>query len=190
MIDIDHCLSKFFVRQKTNSSCSIASVALLVNIFFEFWKILPPPERITEEEILKKLGDATIERAVAEGGNGVSLNECVLLVQKVFSLYFPSKRMKIDVVHAPSEDNIKTYFEKNILMLANFEQSKLIEVEPIGHFSVVMNEHRGVKVFDVDPAYPDTPYIVSKALLSESMHTLDTDSGIMRGYISIEYVTG
>ena len=73
-------------------------------------------------------------------------------------------------------------------VVLNFEQSMLIPVKPIGHFSPVGNwnpDTDEVLVLDLDNEYPDVPYTSKLQDVVRSMCTVDTSVNQNRGYIHL-----
>ena len=189
-------LSPYYVQQETDSSCSLATVTMVVNALRS--RITPHFTPSSQQEVLSRVHDRTWTKAVAQGGMGVSLDQCARILKKVLRVYGLHK-IHVDVTHvlhlASSKGELNKALHKlastkklGTLLIANFDQSVLIPVgEPVGHFSPLgeyIADSKQVLVMDVDKDWTG-PYWVSRAKLLKSLHTISTDNRTYRGYITI-----
>ena len=189
-------LSPYYVQQENESSCSLATITMIVNALLSQTATNFTPQ--TQKEVLERSHDRTWTKAVARGGPGITLNQCASILKKVlraYGLHVP----RVDVRHVSHPHPSKGLLHKALhllaskkrlrcLLIANFDQSILIPIgTPVGHFSPLGDYNissRHVLVMDVDREWTG-PYWVKRSRLLRSLHTVDTDSRIYRGYLAI-----
>ena len=118
----------------------------------------------TQQEVLSSAHDRRWTKAVAQGGSGVSLDQFVRILKKLFHAYeLGHINMRVNhVTHISSSKNklrkalakLASKTKLHVLIIANFDQSILIPIgEPAGHFSP-LGDYRQVSkkvlVMDVD----------------------------------------
>lgn len=184
-----------FVRQQTPTSCSVASIATVLNAALA----ATHKPTITQQALVAtdRTGAWTrsTERATAPG---VTLDQLALFAMQAF--YGQGlRRIAVDVVHIPKVDEstrqaLETVLEKNNLgspdyfVVVNFLQSVYSDAgDPVGHMSVVAHYDASaarVLVLDVDQDIP-SPYWVPFATFLQGMATADDETGEPRGYLVI-----
>ncbi len=201
-------LSPYYLSQKTGGSCSVASVATVMNGLRASQALTADDELVTEETLLKKSGDKDWAARVGHGSvlstlmamatkkGGVTLDLLGKNIESALKAYGFTD-LKVDVVHADQADaatlaKLKTTLEQNEksaqdFMIINFEQGKLTgdtgggHISPIGAYDAKADK---VLVMDVDRQWYEPYWTSSKALL-DSMATPDSESKRNRGYVWI-----
>jgi hypothetical protein len=154
-------LSAFYVPQFTTSACSVASVAMAVN----FARGLPEEAEapiVTQTALLEQVGDEAWADKGAEGGDGVTFEEFVAVVEESLRSY-GVEGYAIEVVR-PGDDSAASLAEVRRALAANeaserdliliyFNQGVLTgdwdgpHISPIGAYD---QGARQVLVMDVD----------------------------------------
>ena len=154
-------LSAFYVPQLTSSACSVASVAMAVN----FARGLPAAAEapiVTQRALLEQVGDEAWADKGAEGGDGVTFEELVAVVEESLRSY-GVEGYAIEVVR-PGDDSAASLAEVRRALAANeaserdliliyFNQGVLTgdwdgpHISPIGAYD---QGARQVLVMDVD----------------------------------------
>lgn len=184
-----------FERQKTPTSCSVASVATVLNAALAT-KRRPP---VSQQTIVDTQTTGAWARLTADAhAPGVTLDQLALYAMQAFYVQGLT-RVAVDVVHIQKVDEntrqaLQSVLERNnqtastYFVVANFLQSAYVKAgEAVGHMSVVAQydvEHARVLILDVDPSIPD-PYWVSLDDFLAGMGTYDDETGEPRGYLVI-----
>ncbi len=186
-------LSAFYVSQATDSACSVASVAMMINAL----RGLPPlaaEPLVTQDGLLDAVGDAGWRAAVAEGGEGVSFAELVGYVRRAAAAF----GLEADVeVFRPRDTSPETLaalrriLEENErsgedIILLVYDQGTLTgdagagHIAPLGAYDAA---RRRVLVMDVDRQWY-VPYWSGDGKLLEAMLKPDRSdpdgSGLIR----------
>jgi hypothetical protein len=191
-------LLKVGMLQQNERSCSVASIAMLVNSARCLWPLAALDEPISQQRLLDQVGNANWKSAVGPGGDGIELNDLAGLARQSLCAYGFSN-LEIDVVHV---DRVtpgarakarrmlnETVFSPACFMIANFLQGIYTEdsAGSVGHYAPVAAFDpltRRALILDPDPrGY--RPYWVSEERFLEGMATLDESCGLSRGYLSI-----
>ena len=179
-------LLPYYLPQRTDSSCSVASVAMLVNALRAGRRLGADEPLVTEAGLLGALGDREWERATAEGGEGVDLEQLGALIERVLSAY-GLEPYRVDVVHVDSTSEetrarLRAVLSRNErsgedFVLVNFLQSTLTG-DPdgaVGHIAPIAaydaSRDRAL-VLDPDRRWYE-PYWVPLDALLEAMATRD-----------------
>ncbi|MBC7952838.1 MAG: hypothetical protein H7Z12_13605 [Rhodospirillaceae bacterium] len=172
-----HPLMAHFQRQHTDSACSVASIANVVNAL----RAAAPP--ISPEALLTLVGDSHWIAATAMGSDGVSFAEIQLyLRQSLDRLGLTDARVEIFRPRPDDEslDHLRrllSHRQGTELVLASFDQGWLLGEASVGHVSPLGDydaERRQVQILDVDPEHP-TPYWVSDQDLLAAMTRASDD---------------
>lgn len=187
-------LNPHFAVQITDSSCSAASITMIVNA-------LSPKGHYTEQELLKAVDIPAWTQAVQEGGDGISLD--------LFSEYLGMTLEKFEIPYADirtihcdtSDTQSKAAFRQvlytlhsklaNTFVFVNVDDFFLLPVDlhmghicPVGDYDPATDQ---VLLMDVDkelesiPGWKNAPYWVRLDDLFAAMNTRDTTS--YRGYV-------
>ena len=184
-----------FEHQATPTSCSVASVATVLNAALA----AKHKATVPQQAILASQTTGAWSRLTADAhAPGVTLDQLALYTMQAFYAQGLT-RVAVDVVHIQkSDDNtrqaLESVLEKNnqagetYFMVANFLQSTYVKAgEAVGHMSVVAQYDIApgrVLVLDVDPDMLD-PYWVPLDDFLAGMATADDETGEPRGYLVI-----
>ncbi|MBA2710325.1 MAG: hypothetical protein H0U57_07030 [Tatlockia sp.] len=187
-------LSPYYLSQLTDSSCSLASVTMVVNAIRSQQILVRNEPLATQNEVLKRVNDKDWQRGVRQGGNGVSLFQLETFLSKALKVYgvdnFELNRVQLKgssknnefILHkalVESENTGKTF------IIANFNQKYFTGDMSVGHFSPIGAYDIATKrvlIMDPDRELYE-PYWVPEKLFFDSMATLDKDAGHYRGYL-------
>ena len=194
-------LMPYYLPQLTGSSCSAASVAMLMNALRVELPLSADDKLVTERDLLKRAANAAWQKAAAEDGDGVSLDQLGRLIERSLTAYGLGAH-EVEVVHVESASDETLAQLRKLLaaneasaddfILINFVQS-VFTGDPegnVGHISPLAAydaERQRVLVMDVDRSWYE-PYWVSDRTLLEGMATLDDQApgkGARRGYVHV-----
>lgn len=173
-----HALRPFYLVQATESSCSVATVAMLINAL-EQMAPKGPTSRVAEDGLLKRVGDADWTKATSSTGDGVTFAAFQRYLRESLDTFgfrdaeievfrplddSPATRQRLRTMLASSEHSDQDF------ILAAFDQGVLTGGERIGHISPVGAydaEHGKVLILDVDriPPYWSSDDKLLQALL-------------------------
>ena len=172
-------LYKFHVKQFHESSCSVASVASVINAISAFREGCPPGPPVTQQELLETVRAAHWKERMSENGyngrRGLPLETLGQVVKASLEVYGLSHR-SVEVVSAVAPPGgIRLFketlrkrlsrFEKkgDCLLIAHFNQGRFLpdlhipHISPVGGFDPGSNR---VTMLDVDPLQK-YPYQIS-----------------------------
>lgn len=191
-------LVPYYLPQGTDSSCSAACVAMLVNAARADQERAAGDELATEVSLLRRVNRPVWTAAVAAGGAGVTLDQLRELIGHALRAYGVT-RFKIETVHVRDESAetraaVRRVLERNErsgrdFLLVNYRQSDFTG-DPsgaMGHFAPVAAydaERRRVLIFDPDRQWYEPHWVAEDAFVA-GMATRDPDSGQPRGYIHV-----
>jgi hypothetical protein len=183
-------LSPYLEGQKTNSSCSLASMTYVLNGFMDPLAAGREDQHLTEQSVLQTTGNPFWRRATANNGGGLGLKDLEpIALQALVAHGFHDA-----VVERVSFTGINrrfglSQFEMDLIenersaedfIVINFDQAEVMEEPtPYGHYSVVGaydSRSRRVLVLDTDRDWYE-PYWVPLEKLFDSMDT--------QGYLKI-----
>lgn len=189
----------YYLPQQDGRSCSVASVAMLVNAARAAQKLTARDELVTQKGLLEKVDSTSWNRAIGDGGRGVSLDELAQLITLSLKAYGFAKA-QVEVVHAEKDSaQVKARVLKILaeneasadnFVIANFLQS-VYTGDPegaIGHISPVGaydKKHKRVLVLDSDRQYYE-PYWVSEDVFYDGLATKDSTADKFRGLIFVK----
>jgi hypothetical protein len=187
-----------FALQKSERSCSVASVAMLVNAVRARQHVPAEYEPVTEDGLLDRVGNSAWKSAVGPEGDGVPLETLADLVAQSLAA-FAIARFEVDIVYvdrAASATQLKlrealTECSRgaNHFLLANFLQCVYTgnRAGVTGHHAPIAGydavRHR-VFILDPDRQLPG-PYWIAEERVLEGMATRDDSTGKSRGYVSV-----
>jgi hypothetical protein len=191
-------LVSYYVPQHDERSCSVASVAMLVNAVRAGRAATRDGDCVTPRELLRRVGRPDWISAVGPGGDGVGLEELAGLVRQSLGVC-GIERCAVDCVHVHSASRkarskarqslLKAARSPTHFVLANFLQS-LYTGNPaatVGHYAPIGGYDAWRRVFVLDPdSRWHEPYWVSEDVFLQGMATRDETTGKSRGYLSIQ----
>ncbi|HEY2250296.1 MAG TPA: phytochelatin synthase family protein, partial [Planctomycetaceae bacterium] len=184
--------------QENEHSCSVASIAMLVNAARSLWDPLSIDELISQRQLLETVGNPSWQAAVGPGGDGVELDGMAALIGQSLRAYGLS-RFEIEIVHVDRitsgirskarRELIETAHSPSRFIIANFLQGIYTKdaAATVGHYAPVGafdSLGRGALIFDPDPRGYH-PYWVNADRFLEGMATRDDSCGLSRGYVSV-----
>ncbi len=182
----------YYSPQQTGSSCSLATVTLIVNAARAGKKLSAEDPLASETKVTEKVKDDVWNKAVGKGGHGVALDDLGGLLEKSLNAY-EIKPIKLETVHATKENKARIHqilveMEKNPkgMILANFLQGEYTGDAPAGHISPVGaydSKNKRVLILDTDREWYE-PYWISEEVFFKGMATLD--AGKPRGLVWVE----
>jgi len=192
-------LLPYYLPQATESACSTASVAMLLNGLRARLGLSADEKLITHAGLLERTGDATWSAAVREGGDGLALAALAKRIEQSLAAY-GLQHLEVQVVHTDDAQpatlaRLRTALAANEtsssdFIVANFLQSELTG-DPdgaVGHYAPLAaydRARRRVLVLDPDRTWYE-PYWVSDEVLLRGMATRDSAPGDRaRGYLWI-----
>jgi hypothetical protein len=191
-------LSPYYLPQQNAKSCSVASVAMVVNAARANMELTSDDQLATHDDLLKKVGDKKWSNAVdmSQLGGGVALDELKTDVEESLNAY-GLKNYTVTVHHMDKSQAAKDQLHKDLLeneksandfIIINFIQGAYTGDADVGHISPIGAYDKKKKralVMDVDREWYE-PYWVSESVLAGGMATTDKTSGHTRGYLYIK----
>ena len=185
-------LSAFYVPQFTSSACSVAAVAMAVN----FARGLPEDSEepiVTQKALLEKVADTEWEKRGAEGGDGVTFDEFLSVLEASLETYGvhgygievirpkaadPASLAKVRAAlaanEASDEDLILMYFNQGVLT-GDWDGP---HISPIGAYDE--RTHRAL-VMDVDREWYVPYWSPDTKLLDAMLKPAPADQGPLAG---------
>lgn len=193
-------LAPHWVYQRTDASCSVASVTTVLSAL-RAARGLPP---IGQEDVVRADSSGRWWHATQNGGVGMDLDAVQLVALRACAQLADvprDPRVHVQAVHVPATGELTNAEQglafalgqmvarpQDVFILVNFEQGRLIaRGAPEGHLSVVggWDERRQqVLILDVD-ADRMRPYWVPLAALVAAMRRPDDVTGQPRGYLVV-----
>ena len=190
-------LIPYYQAQQDDRSCSVASVAMVVNAARVGKKLTADDELVTQSGLLKRLQSTDWPKWVGTGGHGVTLDQLRSLVENALKSY-GVEGATVQVVHTTDASaQTKALLHKALVasessprafIIINFIQGAYTGDADVGHIAPVGAYDSGRKrvlVLDPDRQWYE-PYWVSEETLIKGMVTHDNESGISRGYLLVE----
>ena len=190
-------VSPYYLAQRNESSCSLASVTMLVNAARNNHTLIADQPLATQDNLLTLVKDKTWEEGVKVDGNGVTLDQMKAFVPKALEAY-GVHNFTLQVIHtldSSGENALKLHkalldMEKNgqLFIIANFNQKFISGTMSVGHFAPLGaydSKTKRVLIMDPDRILFE-PYWVPEKLFLESMATIDGDAHKSRGYLLIK----
>jgi hypothetical protein len=190
-------LSPYYVGQRDEKSCSIASVTMVVNAARAGQKLTSEEELASQGAVLKKVKDEQWDKDLGTTGKGVTLDELGKFTEEALKAY-GVKNVSVEVVHVEDNPAGREILHKalmaneksaNDFIIVNFIQGVYTGDADVGHIAPVAAydaEHKRALVFDPDRQWYE-PYWVSEATLMKGMATRDPVSEKNRGYIWVKF---
>lgn len=194
-------LIPYYVPQQDESSCSVASVSMIVNGARVGEKLSADDKLATQAGLISRVKNKAWHKSVMAGamaGNyGVNLDQLAEVAREALEAYGVHPR-SIEVVHTDSDSpQVKAKLHQALVeneksardfILINFNQqvytgdADVGHIAPIGAYDAL---HHKVLVLDPDREWYE-PYWVSEDTLLAGMNTEDRSSGRHRGYVWIK----
>ncbi|CEK10499.1 phytochelatin synthase family protein [Legionella hackeliae] len=191
-------LSAYYLPQRNDSSCSLATAAMVVNAALAGQTISAKQPLATQNEILNRVKDKIWDEGVKEGGEGVSLAELKLLLAKALEAH-GIHNFSIELIHtADNSKQNEAVLEQHLLasenngqsiVVVNFDQSFFANDISVGHFAPVGAydaKNKRVLIMDPDRKWYE-PYWVPQKMLLNAMATLNSDGHHYRGYLVVRF---
>jgi len=189
-------LSPYYLPQLTDSSCSLASATMIVNAARSHQHLMAHQSLASQDELLNRVNEKQWSEAVKQGGNGVSLNELKIFLEKALNVYgVKNFTVAVRQMNNNAKEN-ELLFRQTLMesestgktfIIANFNQKIFTDFESVGHFSPIGAYDRAtqrVLIMDPDRKLYE-PYWVPVKLLLKSMSIPDVKGGYYRGYITV-----
>jgi len=190
-------VSPYYLSQRNESSCSLASATMLVNAARSNQTLVADQPLATQDSLLNLVKDKTWEEGVKVDGNGVTLDQMKSFVPKALEAY-GLHNFTVEVIHtqdSSGEHALKLH--KALLdmensgqsfIIANFNQKFISGTMSVGHFAPLGaydSKTKRVLIMDPDRILFE-PYWVPEKRFLESMATMDEDAHKSRGYLLIK----
>lgn len=189
-------LTPYYVPQHNDRACSLASLSMLVNAARTTLPLGQDDPLVTQPLLETKVGSSLWSKALAPGGEGVTLAQLAALAsQSLDAFQLRPQRLEVTHVREASPDALAKLRQRLIAneasrddwMLLNFFVAEYTGVGDYGHIAPVGAydaEHRRVLVMDPDRAWYE-PYWIPDEVALRGMATLDSASGDYRGYVYV-----
>lgn len=190
-------LSPYYLPQQNDRACSLASVAMIVNAARSARALTADDELVTQSGLLARVKGDLWNKAVGDGGHGVTLDQLGALVEESLKAY-GVQGGTVEVVHA--NDTSKKTAAKlhqalvanersaNDFIILNFIQGAYTGDANVGHIAPLAAYDAAKKralVMDPDRQWYE-PYWVSEKTLLAGLATEDKASGKFRGYVWVK----
>ena len=187
----------YYVPQRDGKSCSLASVAMLLNTARSQVKLTQDEPLVTQDDLLKKVNSPVWNQGLSKRGRGIQLDQLGELVQISLKAYgIPFSSVEVLHVEDSSEATKKkvhtalqmTEKSNQVLMLANFLMKVYTDDAEVGHISPVGaydSKRKRVLILDSDRSWYE-PYWVSEETFLKGMATRDSDSKQNRGFVLVK----
>ncbi len=185
-------LSAFYVPQFTSSACSVASVAMALN----FARGLPEDSQapiVTQKALLDKVADAEWTKRGAEGGDGVTFDQFLSVLEASLEIYgihgygiqvirprsadaasLAKLRAALTANEASGDDLILMYFNQGVLT-GDWDDA---HISPIGAYDP--STHKAL-VMDVDREWYVPYWSPDTKLLEAMLKPAPADQGPLAG---------
>jgi len=190
-------ISPYYLPQQDDRSCSVASVAMIINAARVGTSLTSDDEIATQKNVLKKTNSDLWRKAVGLTGYGVSLDQLAPLIENSLKAFGITK-FKVETFHVDdtSKDTAAKLHEalvaneksKADFIIINFIQGVFTGDADVGHIAPIAaydSAQKKVLIMDPDRQWYE-PYWVSEATLLKGMATKDKSSGKSRGYIWVK----
>jgi hypothetical protein len=200
-------LMPYYLPQQTESSCSVASVAMLMNGLRSDLPLAADDPLVTEAGLLKRAADAAWKRATKEGGSGVSLDQLGRVVQRSLTAYgFGAHEVEVVHVDSTSDEMLERLRSVLVQNEASAEDFVLISYlqgvltgDPdgnVGHIAPIAAydaERQRVLVLDPDRHWYEPYWVADRTLLrsmgqphaSEGQKAQARGNAVRRGFVHV-----
>jgi hypothetical protein len=191
-------LSPYYVHQQDGRSCSVASVATLVNAARSHQELSSSDELVTQKTLLEKAKLDSWSKGVGDGGHGVTLDQLGEIVRRSLEAY-GIKPVSVEVRHEDKSGpealaELRRVLAENEKSDADFVVANVLQgtltgdpeggghIAPIGAYDAKADR---VLVLDPDRQWYE-PYWVKTETLLAAMSTRDSESSRSRGYVRVK----
>jgi hypothetical protein len=194
-------LVPFYAGQRTESSCSAATVTMILNAIRGSSSLTSEQKLMSEALALDLVADPAWKKAVSADGEGTSLDELGAIMQKALAR-IGLERATVKIVHLEKNGEevfrelvrvlVKNEASSEDFVVANFDQGVLTGDVSVGHIAPIAAydaESGRVLVLDPDREWFE-PYWVPSKKLFEAMSKRDRFVDKGRGYLVIEVPRG
>ncbi|MEY2933844.1 MAG: hypothetical protein RL033_4593 [Pseudomonadota bacterium] len=188
-------LMPHYMAQRDDVSCSLATLAMLVNGARQGTPLGSDEPLVTQARLFDRVRSDVWRRGLASGGPGVTLDQLGVLAEQSLRAFHIAARVRVQHVPEPSPDalaELRSLLRANEAstgdwLLLNFAAQQYVGVGDYGHIAPVgaydEAQHR-VLVLDPDREWYE-PYWISDEVALAGMATLDVESGQPRGYVYV-----
>jgi len=189
-------LSPYYVGQQSDASCSLASLSMLVNAARSGAALGSEDPLVTQPLLLERVASDVWARGLAEGGDGVTLDQLAPLVRQSLGAFGKTAR-RVEVTHVPrvtpeALEQLRAVLRQNEAsaydwVVLNFEARAFVGVGNYGHIAPVGaydERQRRVLVLDPDRTWFE-PYWVPEEVVLAGMATPDAVTSQPRGYLYV-----
>ncbi len=191
-------LIPYYVPQQDARSCSVASVAMVVNGARTAGELTASDELALQPAVLKKVNDKVWNRFIRFGARSIVLDELGEISRKALAAYGLTA-VSVEVVHVSDtveatkarvrKDLVENEKSADDFIILNFLQSSLTgdpegaigHIAPLAAFDAKTDR---ALILDPDRQYYE-PYWVSLDALLAGMSTIDPGAGKARGYVRV-----
>ncbi|MCM2324739.1 MAG: phytochelatin synthase family protein [Oligoflexia bacterium] len=189
-------LTPYYAGQLNDASCSLASVAMVVNAARAGRSLGADDELATQLGLLERVKNPAWKRSPGGLVAGVTLEQLGGLVSDGLKAYGLTP-LSVEVVHVPDSSPASVRKVRKALteneksdsdfIIANFDQQVFTDDASVGHIAPVAAYDAGsrrVLIFDPDRRWYE-PYWVSEEVFVRGMATRDFTAGKHRGYVHV-----
>ncbi len=190
-------LAPYYIGQQTDSACSLATTVMIINASRVGKPMAHDEEMVTQQGLLKKLGDKDYTLAVAQEGSGVTLDQMKAIISRSLKVY-GIEHFTIDAIHTSEiSEEVQKRLRKILIenehtsqnfIVANFNQGIYTGDTQVGHMAPIGaydQKNKRVLIFDPDRQWYE-PYWISEDTFLKGLATQDPESGQSRGYLWIQ----
>jgi hypothetical protein len=189
-------LIPYYAGQETDSSCSVAAAAMVINAWRGSVALNACEELATHGAILERAKVEGWRAKVEGGGRGLTLAEMGEALAASLEAYglagFEVEVTPVESADAGALDRLRAALRENErsasdIIIANFLQGTLTGDAEVGHLAPVAAydaERRKVLLLDPDRRWYE-PYWVDDERLLEAMAARDEEAAAPRGYIRV-----
>jgi hypothetical protein len=189
-------LSPYYVGQQNDSSCSLASLSMLVNAARLGAPLGSDDPLVTQPLLLERVDSKVWREGLTEDGEGVTLDQLAALARQSLTAFGKAPR-RVEVTHVPAVtpealERLREVLRQNEAsvhdwVLLNFHAGAYVGVGDYGHIAPVGaydERQRRVLVLDPDRTWYE-PYWVPEEVALAGMATPDATTGQPRGYVYV-----
>jgi phytochelatin synthase len=189
-------LSPYYVGQQNDSSCSLASLSMLVNAARLGAPLGAEDPLVTQPLLLERVDSEVWHTGLKEGGDGVTLDQLAVLARQSLAVFGKTPR-RVEVTHVPAVtpealERLRQVLRQNEAsvydwVLLNFHAGAYVGVGDYGHIAPVGaydERQRRLLVLDPDRAWYE-PYWIPEEVALAGMATADAATGQPRGYVYV-----
>lgn len=189
-------LNPYYVGQRDDVSCSLATLTMLVNAARHGSEHQAPEPVATQGLLFDRVNSATWHRGLAANGDGVTLDQLGELTHQSYRAFGLAARVEVTHVARSSRQALATFRAKlqaseansrRDFIVLNFLARTYVGSGDYGHFAPVAAydaRRRRVLVLDPDREYYE-PYWIPDTVALAGMATPDSVTAEPRGYLHV-----